>query len=194
MRANHSIVWSRLFHDLVVVEHVARRGGAIWSPGSRAPVDGVERRLCQIYPRAEGTSAPGASPTHSEGDAVVIAPMWTHQVVVLVLQRGFLADFDAVALEGVGRYFDHRTVMFGSGAGPRLVRGMQHAIAALGHQRPAIEIGAADTFRRPVGVALVQRVVVGRAQESARFGLLPAGPRLLGAGLVRCASLGSRSM
>ena len=56
--------------------------------------------------------------------------------------------------------------MLGSGAGPRLVERVQHAVAAPGHQRAAVEVHAADAFGRPVGVAAEQRIVVRRAQEA----------------------------
>ena len=115
--------------------------------------------------------------------------MRPHQVVVFVLQRGgFAADLDAVALEVVRQVFrpQHRDVRLRrrSEIGQRV----QHAIAALGHERPAIQVDAADAFGRPVGIAAEQRVVVGRAQEAHDAKLLDElVPQLLCAGFVQCA-------
>ena len=76
--------------------------------------------------------------------------------------------------------------MFGSGAGPRLCQSVQHAIAALGHERPPVEVHAADAFSRPVRVAAEQRIVVRRAQEAHDPELLnELVPQLLCAGLIQ---------
>ena len=63
-------------------------------------------------------------------------------------------------------WLDHSTVMFGSGRRTEIVEGVQHAVAALGHQRASVQIHAADAFGRPIGIAAEQRVVIGRAQEA----------------------------
>ena len=58
------------------------------------------------------------------------------------------------------------------------------------HQRPAIQVHAADAFGRPVGIAAEQRVVVRRAQEAHDAKLLhQLVPQLLRAGLVERAFL-----
>jgi hypothetical protein len=62
-----------------------------------------------------------------------------------------------------GRCFDHSTVIFGSGAGPRLVK---DAIAALGHERLSVQTHSGHAFGRPIRVAAEQRVVFWRAQKS----------------------------
>ena len=116
----------RTFEHLVIVEHVAgdgrrRRRDLITGDLVAPAIDRVEERFCE-FTRARRTASAcrASSPTRSS-DAVVVAPVRPHQVVVLVLQRGGIAaDLDAVALEVV-RCFDHSTVIFGSGAGPRLV-------------------------------------------------------------------------
>ena len=67
---------------------------------------------------------------------------------------------------------------------------MQHAEARPRHQRPAVEIHAADAFRRPIGVAREQRVIVRRAQEAHDAELLDElVDEFLGACLVESAAL-----
>ena len=144
-----------------------------------AAVDGVEQRLGEVHARAEELHLLAElHRRHAAGDAVVVAPMRPHQVVVLVLQRGrLLADLDAVALEVVRQVLrpEHRDVRLRRR--PEIGQRVQHAIAALGHQRPAVQIDAADAFGRPVGVAAEQRVVVRACAGSARCGAsAPAGP------------------
>ena len=65
---------------------------------------------------------------------------------------------------------------------------MQHAVAGARHQRPAVEVHAADAFGRPVRIAAEQRVVLRRAQEAHDAKLLhQLVDQLLGAGLVELA-------
>ena len=47
-----------------------------------------------------------------------------------------------------------------------IVEGVEHAIAALGHQCSAVQIHAAHAFGRPVGVTTEQRIIIGGAQEA----------------------------
>ena len=97
-----------LRHHLVVFEHVRaygqrRRGDLVAADLVASAVDGVEQCLGEIHPRAEELHLL-AEPhgRDAAGDAVVVAPIRPHQVVVLVLQRGCVAaDPDAVALEGI---------------------------------------------------------------------------------------------
>ena len=73
---------------------------------------------------------------------------------------------------------------------PKVVKRMQHAIAALGYQRTAIEIHAADTFGRPIGITAEQRIVFGRAEEPDNAQLLhQLVPQFLRAGFVQGAFL-----
>ncbi len=85
--------------------------------------------------------------------------------------------------------------MLGSGAGPEVGQRVQHAEAGARHERPAVEVHAADAFGRPVRIAAEQGVVFGRAQEADDAQLLhELVDQLLGAGLVEPPSSMSRSM
>ena len=162
-----------LGHDVVVVEEVAGDRHCLGSDliaghFVAAAIDGIEQRLCEIDAGAEELHLL-AEPHRRDaaGDAVVIAPERPHQIVVFVLQRGgVLADLDAVALEGRRHVVrpENRDVRFGRRA--EIVERVQHAIAALGHQRASVQIHAADAFGRPVGIAAEQRVIIGRAEEA----------------------------
>ena len=186
-----------LFEHLVVVEHVAgdrrrRRRDLIAGDFVAPAVDGVEQRLCEVHAGAEELHLLAElHRRHAAGDAVVVAPVGPHQVVVLVLQRGRLAaDLDAVALEVLRQVFrpEHRDVRLRRR--PEIGQRVQHAIAALGHERLAVQIDAADTFGRPVGVAAEQRVIFGRAKEAHDAELLDQlVPELLRAGFVQRAFL-----
>ena len=133
-----------------------------------AAIDRVEQRLGEIDAGTEELHLL-AEPhgRDAAGDAVVIAPERPHQIVVFVLQRGRVAaDLDAVALEG-GRHLvrpENRDVRLGRRT--EIVKGVQHPIAALGHQCAAIQIHSADAFGRPVGIAAEQRIIIRRAEES----------------------------
>ena len=186
-----------LRHDVVIVEEVAgdRHGlGRDLIAGHlvAAAIDGVEQGLRQVDAGAEELHLL-AEPHRRDaaGDSVVVAPERPHQIVVLVLQRGrVLADLDAVALERRGHVVrpQHRDVRLRRGT--EIVERMQHAVAALGHQRASVEIHAADAFGRPVGIAAEQRVVVGRAKEADDAQLLhQLVPEFLRAGLVEHAFL-----
>ena len=117
--------------------------------------------------------------------------MRAHEVVVLVLERRRVpADFDAVALEILGQVLGPENGDIGLGRRAEIGQRMQHAVAALRHQRPSIEVHAADALGRPIGVAAEQSVVVGCAQEAHDAKLLnELIPKLLGAGLVQRAFL-----
>ena len=189
-----------LLEHLVIVEHVAgdgrrRRRDLIAGDLVAAAIDRVEQGLGEIHARAEELHL--LAELHrrdAAGDAVVVAPVRPHQVVVLVLQRRrFAADLDAVALEVVRQVFrpQHRDVRLRRR--PEIGQRVQHAIAALGHERPAVQIDAADAFGRPVGVAAEQRVVFRACAGSARCGASgPAGPtapvRRLRPTCLRCRS------
>ena len=161
-----------LGHDVVVVEEIAghrqcRGSNLIARYLVTAAIDRIEQRLCQIDAGAEELHLLAeAHRRDAAGDPVIVTPERPHQVVVLVLQRGRVAaDLDAIALEG-GRHMvrpENRDVRLGGGA--EIGKRVQHPIAALGHQRAAIQIHSADAFGGPVGVAAEQRIVVGRAEE-----------------------------
>jgi hypothetical protein len=73
---------------------------------------------------------------------------------------------------------------------PQIVERVQHPVAALRHERTPVEIHAADTFGRPVGVTAEQRVVVRRTKEANDAQLLhQLVPQFLGARLVQSTSL-----
>ena len=161
-----------------------------------AAVDGVEQRLGEIDAGAEELHLL-AEPhrRNAAGDAVIVAPMRPHQVVVLVLQRRRIAaDLDAVALEILRQVLrpQHRDIRLRRR--PEIGQRMQHAVAALGHQRLAAEAHAADAFGRPVRVAAEQRVVFRRAQEADDAQLLDElVPQFLGAGLRRACPRADRA-
>ena len=182
-----------LGHHVVEVEEIAGNGqrlGRNLLAGYlvAAAVDRVEQRFCEVDAGAEELHLL-AEPhgRNAAGDAVVIAPIWAHQIVVLVLQRGRVAaDLDAIALEGRGHVTgpENRNVRLGRRA--EGVERVQHAIAALGHQRAAVEIHAADAFGRPVGITAEQRIIIRRAQEPDDAKLLhQLVPKLLRAALRR---------
>ena len=95
-----------LCEHIVVFEHVARHrrtgGGDLCTRYLvAAAVDGVEQRLRQIDAGAEELHLL-AEPHRRDAarDAVVVAPMRPHQIVVFILQRRRVAaDLDAIALE-----------------------------------------------------------------------------------------------
>ena len=88
-------------------------------------------------------------------------------------------------LNSSGSCFDHKTVIFGSGRRPEILQRVQHAVAALGHERASAQVNAADALGRPVRVAAEQRVVVGSAQKADDPEFLnELIPQLLCAGLV----------
>ena len=191
-----------LGHHVVVVEEVARdrqRPGRDLIAGDlvAAAIDRVEQRLREVDAGAEELHLL-AEPHRRDaaGDAVVVAPERPHQIVVLVLQRGRVAaDLDAVALEWRRHVVrpEHRDVRFGRRA--EIVKRVQHAIAALGHQRASIQIHAADAFGRPIGIAAEQRVIVRRAQEADDAELLhQLVPKLLRPASSRTPSFRSRSI
>ena len=149
-----------LRHHVIVVEEFARhrhgsRRHLIAGDLVAAAIDGVEQGLCQVDPGAEELHLP-AEPhgRHAAGDRIVIAPERPHQIVVLVLQRGrVLADLDAVALEGLRHLVGPQHGDVRLRCGTEIVERMQHAVAALGHQRASVEVHAADAFGRPIGIA-----------------------------------------
>ena len=59
---------------------------------------------------------------------------------------------------------EHRNIRLRRG--PEIGERVQHAVAALGHQRVAVQIHAADAFGCPIRIAAEQRVVFGRAKEA----------------------------
>ena len=89
--------------------------------------------------------------------------------------------------------FDHRTVILGSGAGPRFVSvcSMRKLVRVT---KPAVEVHAADALGRPVRVPAEQRVILRRAQEAHDPKLLhQLVDQLLGARLGQLPSVMSRS-
>ena len=87
-----------------------------------AAIDCIQQGFRQVDAGAEELHLLAQSHRRdAAGNAVIVAPERPHQIVILVLQRGGVAaDLDAVALEVAGICLDQSTVMFGSGAGPRL--------------------------------------------------------------------------
>jgi hypothetical protein len=66
-----------------------------------------------------------------------------------------------------------------------IVKRVQHAIAASGHQGPPVKIHAANAFGRPVGVAAEQRIIVRGTEEADDTELLDKlVPELLGPSFV----------
>ena len=191
---HHAVEFRR---HVVEIEHVgghrrARRRYLVARHLVAAAVDGVEQRLREVHPGAEElhllSEAHGGD---AAGDAIVVAPVRPHQVVVLVLQgRGVATHLDAVALEGGRQVSRPQDRYVRLGCGTEIGERMQHAVAALGHQRLSVEIHAADAFGRPVRVAAEQGIVVGRTQEAHDAELLDElVPQLLGAGLIQHAIL-----
>ena len=93
--------------------------------------------------------------------------MWSHQIVVLVLERRRVAaDLDAVALEILGQILgpEHRYIRLRcrSEIGQRV----QYAVAALRNQRAAVQVHAANAFGSPVRIAAEQCVVLGCAKKA----------------------------
>ncbi len=167
----HGVV--ELLHDVVVVEEIAGNrqclgGDLIAGYLIAAAIDRIEQRLGEIDAGAEELHLL-AEPhgRDATGDSVVVAPERSHQIVVLVLQRGrVFADLNAVALKG-GRHVvrpENRDVRFGRWT--EIVERVQHSIAALGHQSASIQIHSADAFGCPIGIAAEQRIIVRRAKES----------------------------
>ena len=181
-----------LLHHLFEVEHVARHGrrrrGNLFAGNLvAAAIDGVQQRLREIDARAEELHL--LAELHrrdAAGDGVIVAPEWAHQIVVLVLQRRrFLADLHAIALEVLRHVFrpEYRDIRLR--CRPEIGQRVQHAIAALGDQRLAVQVHAADAFGRPIGIAAEQRVVFRGSQKAHDTQLLDKLiPQFLGAGLV----------
>ena len=59
---------------------------------------------------------------------------------------------------------ENRNVRLGCRA--EICKRVQHAIAALGHQRAPVQIHTADALCRPITVSAEQRVVIGRSQKA----------------------------
>ena len=184
-----------LLKHLVIVEHVAgdgrrRRRDLITGDLVAPAIDRVKERFCEVHARPEELHLLAQlHRRHTAGNAVVVAPVRPHEVVVFVLQRGgFAADIDAVALEVIRQVFrpQHRDIRLRRRT--EIGQRVQHAIAALGHERPAIQVDAADAFGRPVGIAAEQRIVFGRAKEANDAELLDQlVPQLLCPGFIQCA-------
>jgi hypothetical protein len=166
----HHVV--ELGDHVVVVEDVALHG-----PEPRAhlraldlvdpSVDGVEQALRQVGTGAEELHLlADAHRAHAARDAVVVAVVDAHEVVVLVLD-GARDDRDprAVALERLGkpRRPEHREVGLGSGA--QVLEGMEVAEAHLRDHAAAVDAHAADGLGDPLRVSGEQVVVLGGARE-----------------------------
>ena len=80
--------------------------------------------LCQVTTRAKELHL--FSDSHSgytTRNTIIIAVFISHDVIVFILDRGsFNGNFSRVFLKFSGKRSDHRTVRFGSGAGPKLIR------------------------------------------------------------------------
>jgi hypothetical protein len=159
--------------NIVVVEQLhryrrSRRCHLVAAYFISAAVDGVEQRLGEVHAGAEELHLLAESHRRdAAGDAVVVTPVGPHQVVVLVLdRRGVAADADAELLERRWQMLRPQHGHVGLGRRPEVHQGVQHAVAGARHQRPAVEVHAADAFGRPVRVAAEQRVVLRRAEEA----------------------------
>ena len=161
-----------LVHDLVIVEVLARDGRVL---GAHlhvvallveellvlAAVDGVVERLGEV---GAGTKElhllARLGGRHAAADAVVVAPDRTHDVVVLVLDRGRVdRDLGRVLAEVVGQALavEHREV--GLGGGAHVLEGVQEAVVVLGDHVAAVLAKAGDLERGPDRVAREERLV-----------------------------------
>jgi len=100
----HHIVEFRM--DVVVIEFLANDRRSRWGDLLArnlvaAAIDGVEQRFGEIYASAEKLHL--FSQPHRRNaacDAVIVAPIGSHEVVIFVLQRRRIAtDLDTVLLE-----------------------------------------------------------------------------------------------
>ena len=167
----HHVV--ELRHHVFVVEDIAR-DRAIGRPHLDAAhlvapaVDRVEQALGEVDPCAEELHLLAQPhPRNAAGDAVVVAELRQHQIVVLVLERrrgG--AGGDAVALEGLREILRPENGQIGLGCRPEVGEGVQHAETRSRDEGASVERHAADALRRPVGIAREQRIVVGCAHEA----------------------------
>ena len=167
----HHVV--ELRHHVVVVEDVARHR----AEGRRdlhaalfvAPaVDRVEQGLREIHARAEVLHLlADAHRRDAARDAVVVAELRHHQVVVFILERrGLDARGDAVALECLRQILRPEDREVGLGRGAEILERVQDAEARARDERAPVERHAADDFGGPVGIAGKERVVGRRAQEA----------------------------
>ena len=131
-------------------------------------VQGVEQSLGQVGAGAEELHLlADAHGGHTAGNAVVIAPVRAHQVVVLILHRGgFDGNLGAVLLEAFGQGGGPQHGQVRLGSRPQVVQGLQHTEGAAGHQRAAVFAHTADGFGYPGGVAGEQAVVLGGTDET----------------------------
>ena len=99
------------FHEIVELEVVAGEGIAGWGDLFAAlfiltAVDGVEHGLGEICASAEELHLlADAHGGDTAGDAVVVSPVWAHEVVVLVLDRaGLDGDLGAEVFEALWEF------------------------------------------------------------------------------------------
>ena len=131
-----------------------------------AAIDGVQKGLCQVAPRAEELHLfAHAHGRDTAGNGIVVAVDRAHDIVVLVLD-GICCNghFCAVSLELVGQVLapQHGEVRLRRGA--QVCQRVQDAERCLRHKRLSVQADAADGFRHPSGVAAEQLVVIRRAQ------------------------------
>ena len=192
-----------LVHDLVVVEVLAGDGGIL---GANlhvvallvhellvlAAVDGVVQALGEVGAGAEELHLlAGLGGGHAAADAVVVAPDRTHDVVVLVLDRGRGdGDLGGVLAEVLLQALAVENGQVRLGGRAHVLEGVQEAVVGLGHEAAAVLAQAGDLEGGPDGVAREERLVGRDAGELDHAELEDqVVDELLGLGLVDLAGL-----
>ena len=160
-------------HHFIIVENFFRvagggRGHLFALEFIHAAVQGVEKALGEVGARSEELHLlADAHGGHAACDAVVVAPVRAHQVVVLVLDGGrFNGNLGAEAFEGFRQVPGPQNGQVRFRSRPQVVQGLQHAEGTAGDEGAPVLSHAADGFRHPGGVSGEQVIVIRRADET----------------------------
>ena len=161
------------FHHLIEIEVLAGDGfvtvGDLFARQFiAAAVDGVHQRLGQIGAGAEELHLlADAHRGNAAGNAVVVAQIGAHQVVVLILDGGGgNGNVGCVVLEGLRQAAapQHGQVRFRRR--PQVFQGMQIPVGHLSDHVAAVHAHAGQRLGDPGGVAGEKRIVDFGAQEA----------------------------
>ena len=163
----------KLIHQHVVVEIFVLDGrevGAYLLAAHfvAAAVDGIEQALGEVGACAEELHLlADLHRAYAAGNAVVVAVVGTHEVVVLILDgRGLDRHLGAIFLPAFRQFLRPEHSEVGLGSRTEVVERVEEAERSLRHHRAAVNAHTADAFRHPHGVAGEEVVVLRRAEEA----------------------------